>query len=172
MVRVTSLEQGAHPVRILGMRILPSSATQSSFVPPPASSGPDHSDGSRSNQTGGGAATFSSWADPSIPQPAPFAADQDEQRTGEERTQRQGEGEGTQGPYVEMEVEFGYRRGVSKNAAGEKDGDVTEERIAPEEADKNIHFVAWVGRFPLSSRRFVLLLPCSLTFTISPAIGT
>ena len=142
MVRVTSIEQGAHPVRVLGMRILPSSATQSSFVPPPASSGPGHSAGSPANQPGGGAATFSSWADPSIPQPAPFAADQDEQRTGEERTQGQGEGEGTQGPYVEMEVEFGYRRGVSRNAAGDKDGDVAEDRIAPEEADKNIHFVA------------------------------
>ncbi|KWU41282.1 hypothetical protein RHOSPDRAFT_27740 [Rhodotorula sp. JG-1b] len=144
MVRVTSLEQGAHPVRVLGMRILPSSATQSSFVPPPASSGSNHSDASRSDQTNGNAATLSSWADPSIPQPAPFAADQDEQRTGEERTQGQGEGEGAQGPYVEMEVEFGYRRGVSRGAAGDQDGDVAKESIAPEEADKNIHFVAYL----------------------------
>lgn len=140
MARVTSLAQGVHPVRILGMRILPSSATHSSFVPPPASSDTANSEGARSEGTGTG--TYSAWSDPSIPEPAPFAADPDEQRAGEQRKKGQGEGEGTQGPYVEMEVEFGYRRGVSKNAAGEKDGDVAEGRVAPEDADQNIHFVA------------------------------
>ncbi|GAA5982387.1 hypothetical protein JCM10908_006627 [Rhodotorula pacifica] len=140
MARLTSLEQGVHPVRVLGMRILPSSATQSSFVPPPASSSNANDSRSRAD----GTATFSSWSDPSIPQPAPFAADPDEQRGGEKRTKGQGEGAGTQGPYVEMEVEFGYRRGISTNAAGEKAGDVPEGKVAPEDADKNIHFVAYL----------------------------
>ncbi|GAA5880035.1 hypothetical protein JCM3774_004543 [Rhodotorula dairenensis] len=143
MARVTSLEQGVHPVRILGMRILPSSANHSSVVPPPASSDPASSAASRA-KGGTGAGTFSAWSDPSIPEPAPFAADPDEQRAGEGETKGQGEGEGTQGPYVEMEVEFGYRRGISKNAAGEKDGDVAEGRVAPEDAHKNIHFVAYL----------------------------
>ncbi|BGP35674.1 hypothetical protein JCM10296v2_007526 [Rhodotorula toruloides] len=166
-VRVTSFEQGTHPVRVLGFRILPSSPTSSSFASsssaspissskPPSSSPPSTKPplGTSARHSGQGEAeseigesTHSAWSDPSDPQPAPWAADAEEQ------------GEGKEAESVEMEVEVAYRRKVDvvrkgkgqtdeegvRMERGTADDELGEGKIEPDDPSENMHFVAYVG---------------------------
>ncbi|GAA5895479.1 hypothetical protein JCM8208_005245 [Rhodotorula glutinis] len=167
-VKITSLEQGTHPVELLGMRILPpqstNPSTSSNFHVSSSSSShgtapsPDpvhlsappftRARNARTNDAAG--STTSAFADPALPRPAPFAADADEQADDPAQVHALvGGGDlGEEGrPAIELEVEFGYRRRVERKKEEDEAGEAErgEGKVEPSEATDNIHFVAYLG---------------------------
>ncbi|BGP51938.1 hypothetical protein JCM10450v2_007898 [Rhodotorula kratochvilovae] len=155
-VKITSLEQGSHPVHLLGMRILPprtaDPATASNFhassAPAPEIPAPPFTRARNARPPSGEAAgtTTSAFADPSIPRPAPFAADAEEQADDPEQVEAVAGGadQGEEGrPAVEMEVEFEYRRKVERKS--EEGAERGEGKVEPMDPTENIHFVAYLG---------------------------
>ncbi|GEM11235.1 C2 domain protein [Rhodotorula toruloides] len=189
-VRITSFEQGIHPVRVLGFRILPSSPTSSSFAssspaspissskPPssaPPSTKPPQGTSARMSGQGEvegevGESTHSAWSDPSDPRPAPWAADAEEQ------------GEGKEAESVEMEVEIAYRRKVDvvvkgkgemdeegiEMGRGTGDDELGEGKIEPDEPSENMHFVAYVG---IGAQK-ITTLPIPVLIAVTSLRGT
>ncbi|GAA5891821.1 hypothetical protein JCM6882_007373 [Rhodosporidiobolus microsporus] len=209
-VRITSLSPGSHPISLLGLRVVPSSPSMpfSYFHRTHPSSPPVHA-GERGADANAGdeilTESTSALDDPSVPGPAPWSADPEEQGharkeasagsvsspsfsssaeeggVGGERvegpeTREEAEGEGLEGeggeeeggggggrgekhaaapgPFVELEVEFGYRRAVKwrepgRKAAdegeGDEEGDEDEGKLQPEQATENVNFVAYLG---------------------------
>ncbi|GAA5842898.1 hypothetical protein JCM9279_004022 [Rhodotorula babjevae] len=162
-VKITSLEQGTHPVQLLGMRILPpqttnpstasnfhvssSSATAPSPDPVHLSAPPfTRARHARTNDAAG--STTSAFADPALPRPAPFAADADEQADDPAQVQALvGGGDlGEEGrPAIELEVEFGYRRRVERKEEDGGGAERGEGKVEPSDPTDNIHFVAYLG---------------------------
>ncbi|GAA6039548.1 hypothetical protein JCM8097_008383 [Rhodosporidiobolus ruineniae] len=116
-VRITSLSPGSHPVRLTGLRILPSSPSQpfryfhTRLLPhqspslrsqeaasPTGVEGPSHAEGSYETESGR-EGTRSALQNPSVPQPAPWSADPEEQgqATHGANQGRSGSGEGGEG---------------------------------------------------------------------------
>ncbi|GAA5822275.1 hypothetical protein JCM3770_002512 [Rhodotorula araucariae] len=152
-VKITSLEQGSHPVHLLGMRILPPGtadpATASNFHtsartgPAPDLPAPPFT---RARHAPPSAPATSGFADPTIPRPAPFAADAEEQADDPDQAEAVAGGAdaGEEGsPAVEMEVEFGYRRKVERKS--EEGAERGEGKVEPMDPTENIHFVAYLG---------------------------
>ncbi|KPV73131.1 uncharacterized protein RHOBADRAFT_55353 [Rhodotorula graminis WP1] len=166
-VKITSLEQGTHPVQLLGMRVLPpqttNPATSSNFhVPSSSSSSPTpepvhlsappftRARHARTHDAAG--STTSAFADPALPRPAPFAADADEQADDPDQVQALGGGSGggqdlgEEGrPAIELEVEFGYRRRVERKEEDGGEAERGEGKVEASDPTDNIHFVAYLG---------------------------
>ncbi|BGP20364.1 hypothetical protein JCM10213_002327 [Rhodosporidiobolus nylandii] len=203
--RITSLSPGAHPVRLLGLRVLPSSPTQ-----PFTHFHTLHPEAGTTSGEDQPVQSTSAFNDPTRPEPAPWGADPEEQGEAQhpaasggvrspvsaaardkgessafaalkgpsaipagesspssgpeaappgKRLEREsipagsapsregrevgkaGEERGAiPGPFVELEVEFGYRRATQTKGKEEDEG-----ALGPEEATRNIHFVTYIG---------------------------
>lgn len=207
--RITSLSPGLHPVSVLGLRILPSSRT-TPFQHYHKSPAGRKADAEREKDD---VKITSAYADPSIPEPSPWAADPNDQGEakksanmsdsstgggggggvggrngdetgsgfvgpqpkaadgGEKQHEKNSDEQGAiPGSFVELEIEFGYRRAVKLEGQGEggrghgfggkaeenndegevraestkKDGEKVKQ-VSPEEATENINFVAYMS---------------------------
>ncbi|GAA6015876.1 hypothetical protein JCM10207_006789 [Rhodosporidiobolus poonsookiae] len=185
-VRLTSLSPGSHPVRVLSIRASnpstpsPSASSPSASAAPPkepfAAFAPPASREERNMSPGEEekTATTTLLNDPSEVAPAPWAADRAEEgRTAAAAQASASAGLGGRGgggadlrqtaetgPFVELEIEFGYRRAVALSEEdAEKEGRMFDEegkgaegrgeggqvRMSPLEAERNINFVAYLG---------------------------
>ncbi|GAA5859255.1 hypothetical protein JCM8547_008941 [Rhodosporidiobolus lusitaniae] len=240
-VRITDLSPGTHPIRLLGLRVLPSSPTTpfSFFHSTPHGCLVD------AQRAQNDVKITSAFEDPAVPRPAPWTADGEEQghasepassggigspyypsgggegrddsplpfssargrdpkpfvgprrkeealdqRVGASPSSSQEGGKGgkhpersgdgadkgaTPGPFVELEVEFGYRRGVKFEHAGGEAGEGEsgkaggggeaddEGGLAPEDATDGMHLVTYLGLGV--SKLATIPVPCLISVT-------
>ncbi|GAA5938033.1 hypothetical protein JCM1841_000213 [Sporobolomyces salmonicolor] len=170
-VRVASLEQGSHPVRILGIRTIPSSLDSLTTPAPP--SAPDLP--ASTDQGDSGSPPVQTGQYGYIPRPSPWTADPRAEHNGASSLSHQSPSSGSvfgrdpadPGPYVSLEVDFGYRQKLSA-AESEITSEEVEDGVPGGDGVDEMHFVVYLGLGMPS----VLTFPVPILFTLAGLRGT
>ncbi|GAA5866026.1 hypothetical protein JCM1840_003381 [Sporobolomyces johnsonii] len=169
-VRVTSVEQGSHPVRVLGIRTIPSSLD--SLTTPAASPAPDLP--TSTDQGDFGSPPIQTGQYGYVPRPSPWTADPGEEHNGASSLPHQSRSSGSvfspdpahPGPYVGLEIDFGYRQKPSGRGSETRSDEAGDE--VPGDGVDEMHFVVYLG-LGVSS---VLTFPVPVLITLAGLRGT